>query len=175
VIRRALIFAALAAIASATSIIPISLEQLSKRADLVVEARAINSHSEWNAQHTDIYTFTRFAVTKTLKGASTKEVTVRQLGGKVGHIRQTVAGVRGWQPGEESVLFLRSSEAGGVMSVVGLMQGNFRITHLNGKAVASNGVPDVKAYNAGSSSPIAYSDSAMVLEQLEARVREAVK
>lgn len=162
----------------ATSVIPISVEELSRRASLIVEAKAMNSWSEWNPDHSMIFTFTRFEVSRSLKGSAVQQVVVRQMGGHVGHTEQRVSGLRSWLPGEESMLFLRPSEAGGgVMSVVGLMQGNFRITRFSsGPAMATNGVPQVKIYSPESASTTASSSSTeMPLPQLEARVKAAVK
>jgi hypothetical protein len=169
----------LGAMTWATSVIPISIEELSRRASLIVEARAVNSWSEWNADHSMIFTFTRFAVSRSLKGNVAQEVVVRQMGGQVGHTVQRVSGLHSWLPGDESMLFLRPSDAGGgVMSVVGLMQGDFRITRSsNGEAFATNGVPQVKIFSpeAATTSAASAGGTEMRLEQLEARVRGAVK
>src|SRR3954471_12066643 len=111
--------------ALATSVVPIAVEELARRADSVVEARAVASWSQWESDHL-IYTYTRFAVSRALKGGAAGSVVVRQMGGSAGGYTQKVVGIRHWTPGEEAVLFLRPSEArGGVMAVVGLMQGNF--------------------------------------------------
>ena len=168
----------LGAMAWATSVIPISVEELSRRASMVVEARAMNSWSEWSQDHSMIFTFTRFEVSRSLKGGAVQQVVVRQMGGQVGHTVQRVSGLRSWLPGDESMLFLRPSEAGGgVMSVVGLMQGDFRITRLNsGEARATNGVPQVKIYSPeAAASPATGGGAEMPLAQLEARVKEALK
>jgi hypothetical protein len=168
-----------AAMARATSLIPIPLDELSRRASVIVEARAADSWSAWNADHSRIFTFTRFEVARTLKGGAGEEIVVRQMGGQVGHIIQRVSGVHYWLPGEERVLFLRPSEAGGgAMSVVGLIQGDFRIRTLTtGERLASNGVPQVKIYSpeAQANSAVASSGTEMPLAELEARVKEALR
>lgn len=182
-IRRAILtafgVAALSVTAFATSVVPISVEELSRRASVIVEARAINSWSAWNADHSMILTFTRLEVLRNLKGGVVEQVVVRQMGGQVGHTVQRVSGLHYWLPGDESMLFLRPSEAGGgVMSIVGLMQGDFRITRLSsGQAMANNGVPQVRIYSpeAVQTSTAASGGTEMPLAQLEARVKEAVK
>ena len=170
---------ALGAMAFATTVIPISIEEMSRRASMIVEARAMNSWSEWNADHSMIFTFTRFEVSRSLKGTATQEVVVRQMGGQVGHTVQRVSGLHSWLPGDESMLFLRPSEAGGgVMSVVGLMQGDFRISRSSrGEAFATNGVPQLKIYSpeAAATPGSSGGGTEISLEQLEARVRGAVK
>ena len=182
-LRRAMLTLAsmlgLGAMAFATSVIPISIEELSRRASMIVEARAVSSWSEWNADHSMIFTFTRFEVSRGFKGGAAREVVVRQMGGQMGHTVQRVSGLHSWLPGDESMLFLRPSEAGGgVMSVVGLMQGDFRISRSSrGEAFATNGVPQVKIYSpeAAAASTAPGSGTEIPLEQLEARVRGAVK
>src|SRR5437588_1711960 len=163
--------------AHATSIKPMSIETLTERADLVIEARAQKSWSQWNPQHSLIYTYTRFAVSRGLKGTAPAEVVVRQMGGSAGGYTQHVAGVHHWQPQEEAVLFLRPSQSqDGTMSVVGLMQGNFAVSRLpNGDVVASNGVPEVEIYNSGQPAPQSYSGASMRLSYLEQRILQAAQ
>ena len=63
----------------ATTIRPMSVEQMTNAASTVVEAHALNSWSAWNAQHTMIYTYTRLQVTNTLKGSPESYILVKQL------------------------------------------------------------------------------------------------
>jgi len=172
----AVMLAALVA-AHATSIKPMTIETLTERAGLVVEARAETSWSLWNPQHTLIYTYTRFTVSRGLKGAAPAELVVRQMGGSAGGYTQQVAGIHHWQPQEEALLFLRPSQSqDGTMSVVGLMQGNFTVQRLrNGEAVASNGVAGVEIYNPGQQSPQEYSGVSMRLGDLEQRILKAAQ
>lgn len=124
----ALAWLALASLAVATTIIPMSLEEMTQAADCVVEGQAGRSWSAWNAEHTFIYTYTTFQVSRALKGAPAQTLTVKQLGGSADGYTQKVSGVRALDSGENALLFLRPSAAGdGTMVVVGLMQGHFRI------------------------------------------------
>jgi len=158
---------------SATMIVPISVEELTRRASDVVEATAINSWSAWNPQHTLIYTYTQMQVTQSLKGNS-QTFTIKQIGGKVGDVTQKVAGVRHFQSGEQAMLFLRRSDAGDRTHViVGLIQGNFRIARsANGEMVASNGVSGVHSLQQGKVEH--YAGSTMRLRDLESVVRGAI-
>ena len=47
-------------IASATTVIPMTIERITQSSTLVAEGRAIDVRSEWNAEHTIIYTYTHF-------------------------------------------------------------------------------------------------------------------
>ncbi|HZQ93353.1 MAG TPA: hypothetical protein VFA60_16300 [Terriglobales bacterium] len=170
--RRVLALATLliAVVASGTTVEPLSIETMTRRAARVVEARAIESWPAWDTSQHLIYTYTRFQVVRALKGSAAATVVVRQLGGSDGHYTQKVSGVRPWGAGQETVLFLRPSDGGGgVFAVVGLMQGDFRVTRAaRGEAVVSNGVAGVSA-RGGS----AFTGSHMRLSELEARVARA--
>ncbi|MGI9103791.1 MAG: hypothetical protein ACR2IF_15230 [Terriglobales bacterium] len=131
-----------ASICSATTVIPMSVEELTAAATQVIEARAVSSRSAWNAEHTLIFTYTTFEVQRALKGAASPTITVKQLGGSAEGYTQKVAGVRYAQTGEQTVLFLRpSAAADGTFVVVGLMQGHFRVYQSgDGSVLATNGV-----------------------------------
>jgi len=177
-VRRLAAFAAgwlaLAATASATSVVPMSVEELARGAATVVEARAMQNWSQWDEREHLIYTFTRFQVSRALKGQAPQTLVVRQMGGSAGGYSQHVAGVRHWSAGEEAVLFLRPSVArDGTMAVVGLMQGNFIVQRSpQGEATVSNGVPEVSALGAAGTMQT-FSGSRMRLSDLERRVGKA--
>lgn len=163
---------------SATTIIPMSVEQLASKATAVVEAQAISSESRWNAEHTRIYTYTKFRLAKTLRGYAARLITVKTWGGSAEGYTQKIAGVRAsWPEGERAVLFLRPSlEHDGTMVVVGLMQGDFRVLEENGTTFVSNGVGAgemVEALNPATQSIEHYTGAKMTIDQLEQRVRNS--
>ena len=163
-----------AGLVSATTVKPMSIEDLTSAASAIVEGQATESWSAWNAQHTLIYTFTRVRVSKTLKGKAQETILLKQLGGNAAGYTQKVAGVHPMVQGDESVLFLRSSAAhDGTMVIVGLMQGNFRIEHeaKSGSIIVNNGVSDV--HQSSSTAITEYRGAKLTLRQLEARVRKA--
>jgi hypothetical protein len=176
-VKRLLVLAVLlcAAIASATTIKPMSIEDLSTAASAIVEGQAAESWSTWNPQHSLIYTFTRVRVSKTLKGSNDGTILLKQLGGSAGGYTQKVAGVHALMTGDQAVLFLRPSEAhDGTMVIVGLMQGNFRIERetKTGAVVVNNGVNDV--HQSTSTGVTEYRGAKLTLKQLETRVRRAI-
>ncbi len=163
--------------ASATTIIPVSVERLTRESSHVIEGTATERWSQWNQQHTLIFTYTKFHVMRSLKGQAPNMVVVRQIGGSAEGYTQRVAGVRQWNPGDHAVLFLRPSQSpDGTLEVTGLMQGNFLVrTNESGEQVVSNGVPRVSAYQAGSQEVVPYQGAGMKLQQLESRVQKAVQ
>lgn len=171
--RLLILLAALIGAAHATTIIPMSVEDLTRDASLVVEARAADAWTGWNAERTVIFTYTRFSVSRNLKGSATN-IVVKQAGGVKDGLKQTLFGVRHFQVGEDAVLFLRPSEArDGTLVVVGLMQGNFRVRRsASGQTLVSNGVPDARAVTS-SGKITAFSGSNLTLQQLESRVLKA--
>lgn len=159
----------------ATTVRPASVERLTQLSSMIIEGRATNTWSEWNAQHTAIYTYTQFQVARTLKGQSAQTILVRQRGGTVGDIRQVLFGVRHFQVGEDAVLFLQPVPgANGTMEIVDLMQGNFRVSHTTaGAATVTNGVPGVTELSP-TNELRTYTGTRLTLQDLEVRVRNAM-
>jgi len=163
--------------AHATTIRPMTIEQMTQAASNVVEARALNSWSAWNAQHTLIYTYTRVQVVNTLKGSAESYMLLKQIGGSAEGYSQHVSGVRYLAAGEDAVLFLYQNKSEpGTHVVVGLMQGQFRASRTkSGQVLVSNGVPGAEAVQYGSRQVTVYQGSAMTLKELETRVRRTLQ
>lgn len=158
---------------AATTVVPMSVEKLTAQSTHIVHARALDHHAAWNADHTRIFTLTRFQVVQTLKGAAPGTITVKQLGGHADGYNMKVAGVRYWQTGEDVVLFLQQAPIDGTFTVTGLMQGDFRVARKpSGALVVSNGVPEVRELVA-SGEVQSYRGTQMTLQELEQRVRKA--
>lgn len=169
--RLILLLLAITSLAFATTVIPVPVERLAQMSSHIVLARAVDAHSEWNAEHTLIYTYTRFQVVRQMKGSLPQTFTVKQIGGHAGGYAQKVSGVRYWQAGEDAVLFLRPTDDGG-LTVTGLMQGDFRLNRQRGGEIyVSNGVPETSALSEGAVTQ--YRGTRMTLSELEQRIRKA--
>lgn len=174
VLRIMLLAIACGATAVATTVIPMSVEELSQAATQVIEGQAVRSWSAWNPQHTLIYTYTSVAVSRTLKGSAPAVVVVKQPGGSAGGFTQTVWGVRHLQAGEHALLFLRPSVAAdGTLVVVGLMQGQFHIYEAGGETMATNGITPKRKYDHGNIESLG--GSSLRLNEIEGRVRRSVQ
>lgn len=162
-------------VAAATTIVPMSVEDLTHAATHVVEGQALRSWSSWNPQHSLIYTYTTFTVSQSLKGNAPGVITVKQVGGSAGGYTQHVYGVRQLQAGERALLFLRPSVAAdGTLVVVGLMQGTFREYHTAaGETFVNNGVTGAQRYDHGEVE--SFSGSSLRLQDVEARVRRSLR
>jgi hypothetical protein len=161
----------------ATTIVPVSVERLTRESSHIVEGQATESWSQWNPQHSLIFTYTRFQVARALKGQVPVTIVVKQPGGSAEGYTQKVAGVRHWRSGDQAVLFLRpSQERDGSLEVTGLMQGNFLVHKSDtGETMVSNGVPEVSAYQASSHAVTQYRGSGMRLDELESRIQKVAQ
>jgi hypothetical protein len=164
--------------ATATSVVPMSVERLTHASTHVLVAQAVESSTQWNSDHTLIFTLTKFRVARALKGQAANEVVVKQMGGRSGAYEQKLAGVRHWQNGEQTVLFVHPSQArDGTLVVTGLMQGNFRVISSSAgqEPLVTNGVMGVDELNSSAGTVQHFAGSKMPLSRLESVVRDAVQ
>jgi hypothetical protein len=110
--------------ANATTLMRMSLAQITHASQLIVRARCLGNSTRWDAG--EIWTFTSFEPEEVWRGAAPRQISVRLLGGRVGNITSEVSGVPRFSPGEEVVLFLESTPRGD-FSIVSWEQGTFRI------------------------------------------------
>jgi|SRR5665213_624328 len=108
----------------ATTLQRLSLDQLVAGADAVARVNFSGSESRW--ENGTIWTVTTLRVMETMKGNLPAEISVRLPGGRVGHFTATVEGTPRFQPGDDAIVFLKNSPAGG-FTVAGWVQGTFRI------------------------------------------------
>lgn len=116
--------------ASATTLVHRGLEELTRGSELVVQAKVLDIHSYWNAEHTFILTDVHVRPSRVLKGPLGDDLTLTLLGGTVGETTTLVLGGPDLAPGSEYVLFLGRADlpgAPGRFTVRELMQGAFDI------------------------------------------------
>lgn len=91
--------------AQATVVVAHSLEEMSRRADVVVHAKVIDSEPTRD-DIGRIITLSRLEVLDGIKGAKTGDVlTVFQVGGRIGERASHIVGAHKYTPGEEIVWF----------------------------------------------------------------------
>jgi hypothetical protein len=127
--------------ASATSVLPITLEQLSTRASLIFYGEVISNQAQRDAHSGQVATFTEFKIFDLIKGSAAGNQTIKQLGGldKNTNINFHVHGIPKFQNGSRYVVFLPERSSLGFSSPLGLHQGSFTVTTENGEQVVSNG------------------------------------
>ena len=101
---------------------PISINQRSNEATLIVEGEVINSISYWNLEHTNIYTVHEVNVYKNAKGANATTVFIETDGGQVGEDIHIVSSAAELRKGYEGVFFLKNSNHS-----LGLMQTTYKM------------------------------------------------
>jgi len=116
---------------------PVSLDQMSRRADRIVHGSVVSARVEPHPQLTNLSTIViTMQVQDMLKGKAATTLTFRQF---IWDLRDKQDAAR-YLKGQELLLFLNPVSEYGLTSPVGLEQGRFRITRdRTGKAYAANG------------------------------------
>ncbi len=121
-----LLLSLLCTTARGTTFARMTVEQMTAAAPLVLRARCLGNAAGW--EQGEIWTITSFEVLEAWKGGAPRQISVRLIGGRIGHLISSVAGVPRFQTGEEAILFLMPTREG-EFTVTGWMQGTFRIRH----------------------------------------------
>ena len=148
-----------ALVSSATTLVPLSFQELTRQATSIVRVRCLGTHSL--RADGEIWTDTRFEILQTEKtdaygsdqlqnaapsraertvgrdagSAKNATITLRQLGGSIDGVRAHVEDVPQFHAGEEVYLFLWR-RAGVPYRVLGWAQGTFRVARDVGTGVA---------------------------------------
>ena len=112
--------------AHATTMIPLSLNQLVDASDEVVKGTVTEVWTEPDEKTGLIWTYAQIEVSKSLKGEPGPVVIIEQPGGSWGTITADVEGVARFSIGEEGYFFVEHLDSGHNVSV-GMSQGKFNI------------------------------------------------
>ena len=113
--------------ASATLVIPVSEEDMTRHATAIVVGQVKAIESYWDNQAGQIFTHIIMTPQEVLKGEVTEGAfTLKQLGGTVKHLRSWVDGSPEFRVGEKVLLFLDTNPDGSGC-VVHLYQGKFSL------------------------------------------------
>ena len=118
---------------------PLSIEQLTAKADLVLQGKVLSTTVQRDPQGR-IYTTVKLQVDEVWKGSlATNQFTLVHGGGVLGDEVATVSGQAKYEVGEEVVAFLVLNQRGEGVSV-GLCQGKFQVWNdpLDGEKLAHN-------------------------------------
>src|SRR5262245_2905321 len=91
---------------------PPSVEQLARRAAVIVIGDVVSAVGSWDAARTNISTRVEMAVVETLKGVAAPALSFSQLGGRVGDLVSMVAGASTFEAGERVLVFLERRQDG---------------------------------------------------------------
>lgn len=137
----ALMLISTAGTSSATSLLPISLENLSTRANTVFYAEVISNESKLDPQSGQIATYTEFRVIEAIKGHTEATHTIKQIGGydKNSKRKLQIHGVPRFDVGKEYIVFLPKASSLGFCSPIGLYQGSFSVATVDGEKIVRSG------------------------------------
>lgn len=120
--------------AHASMMLPMSVAELSRGADLVAQGKVIRTESRLSAGGGRIFTVVTFEVAEAWKGGGAgSQVEIHVPGGTVDGISQVVMGAAHFVEGEEAVVFLRElrpslqSLPAPITQVVGMAQGKLEV------------------------------------------------
>lgn len=171
------LLAAGAAGLTASTVVPLSLKDLSVRAQRVAVGKieSITSHKDSSSGR--IFSRIQIAETQTLSGAAPSSFSFDMLGGIDGDMQESIAGFPAFQVGDKVVLFLRGNTATPASPTVGMWQGVFFVeTGANGVETVSNhvrqGVAGIRGDHVVILAPAEQStSSALTLDSFLSRVK----
>jgi hypothetical protein len=115
----------------ATTVAPLSFDELVSRADRIVVGQVVSVESR--AEGDVIRTHVTFRVSQAVKGRASTLVPLTFLGGQVGERGMHVAGMPQFKVGDENVLFF-VERTDTVNPIVGFWHGRVRIERASGRA-----------------------------------------
>jgi hypothetical protein len=105
------------------SMLKISVEDLTKEADVIVIGDIKDVESRWNLWRTMVYTYSTVSVEKYIKGTGSEKLIIITEGGAVGELGVWVEDTPVFTKNETVLVFLK--KAGREFSVAGLVQGKY--------------------------------------------------
>jgi hypothetical protein len=115
-----------AAPTSATVLIPVDLETLTREAGVIVHGRVVDVRGVLTAPRRNIESLVTLEVIESVKGTTGQSVTFSVPGGRVGRFRRILVGAPEFRDGDEVIVFL-NGRAPAVPTLVGLSQGAYRV------------------------------------------------
>jgi hypothetical protein len=115
-----------AASTDATTLAPLSFDQLVKESAAVVYGRVVDVRSQWTADRRFIESVVSIEILKGLKGGARDSVQFTVPGGQVGRYRNVIPGAPVFAEGELGVFFLTAHGAK-LPVTTGLTQGVYRV------------------------------------------------
>ena len=120
--------------ALATTVFPVSLENMSKRADIIFYGKTISNEAKMDEASNRVVTFTTFEIIENIKGTTDATHTIKQVGGQLPGSKfvYRIHGVPRFTLGEEYIVFLPAKSTLGFSSPIGLGQGKYSVYKKNG-------------------------------------------
>lgn len=169
----------IAAPALATVVMALTMEEMTAMAPVVVHGSVRRTETSWDDGKRKIWTWAEIDVRETLKGAPLRTALVKQPGGVVGGIGQSVSGAATFEAGEEVVLFLEPAvDEKGAFVVLALSAGKVKFEGTVGPKVARrdlSGLSFATSGKRGVAGPVVEREHLGAAEAFLTRIRAAVK
>jgi hypothetical protein len=162
-------------VATATTVIPPSFDELVSRAQVIFEGEVTGLHSQWigeGAEHR-IVTYVTFKIYDALKGDPGTTYSMRMLGGTVDGRTMEVTDAPKFNVGDHDILFVENNGSQ-FIPLVGIQHGRFRVQKdQTGRATLLTGegqpLVDVSQLG-GSEETLAHSKAALSLDDFKSLV-----
>jgi len=127
--------------ASATSVLPLHLDDIVSDSAAAFEGTCVSNSTQRDPATNLIVTYTTFAVHDVLRGSFGTQYTIKQLGGEIPGERLgfRAHGIPTFSVGQDYVVFVLPASRLGFSSPVGLAQGRFAVTPGAAGSEVSNG------------------------------------
>ena len=112
-------------LARATTVEPLALDDLVKRAHHIVLGKVRNSRTYWSGNRALILTSYAIEIDESIKGRPPRAFELTTIGGKIGDLELHVSGMPSFAKDESVIVFTESS--GPYEVVIGLGQGKFTL------------------------------------------------
>ena len=126
---------------SAVTLLPLDMKSLHKQAKVILFVESLSNRSEQDIESNLVVTHSNFKILDALKGNASGTYSIKQIGGilpgDTAGLR--VPGVPAFQIGQRYILFIPAPSKIGFASPVGLNQGMFTLSTVNGTQIVSNG------------------------------------
>jgi hypothetical protein len=116
----------LAASVDATTVVPLSFEQLVNASSVVVYGRVSDVRSQWTADRRFIASVVSVEVIRGMKGGAGETIAFTIPGGQVGRYLNVIPGAPSFAPGDLAVFFL-TAHGPRLPVTTGLTQGIYRV------------------------------------------------
>jgi hypothetical protein len=143
-------------------------------ADAIVLGKVVSTETGWDPSRRWIVTRSTLQVEKALKGTPASQLTVVTPGGSIDGIRQETIGVPSFTPGDEHVVFVRSTANG--PTVAFFEQGVFDVTRDGrGRPIIEPIASELVLVDDQTGRAAAPDSTALTLEAFERKVADAVE
>ena len=155
----------------ATTVVKMELPEIVQKSDRIVEGVVESVESRWDAERKLAFTYVSFRVDEEFKGVPARNVTLKLLGGTVGALNVTVAGMPRFTPRQRAIVFLRS-QPGAMYDLVGLNQGVYEV--VGDFAVSDlSGVELIDPKNGAITKPVSTPKTS--LSEFKQKIRQAIQ